>query len=611
MSDSAWQTKHMASFAGSIDHRRGNTIRSSVWRLSLTTALSLLARSNQKRTRRFGPMAEQGSRPRSSMKAASADRDAFLVAQSAAALSLAAFFYYLRQGQLLLYGDAVAHINIARRVIDSQTPGLLQLGTVWLPLPHLLMLPFLISRWMWQTGIGGSIPSLFAYVLSVAGIFRLVRSLVSEARGATGWPTRFAAFLAALIFALNPNLLYLQATAMTEAVYLALFIWAVVFFADARRFSASDVRKAGSSLARAGLALAAACLTRYDGWLLAASIVAIAVPLAWLGKWGRLKRGVMKLVALALAAPVLWLVYNAAVYKNPLEFANGPYSARAIEERAAVSGQPPHPGDHDLRAAFRYFFKSAELNVATRHAQLIWVALLFVGTAIVALFRRGRWPVLLLWTPALFYTLSVAYGAVPIFLPVWWPFSHYNLRYGIEMLPAFAVLIAIAAEGLINLTASPKVQIVAALAFLALVVLSYVGIWVAGPPSFEEAAVNSRSRIALEAQLASVFEKLSTNSVFLMYLGDHVGAFERAGIPLARVINEGNHRPWKRPSDPAGLWERALRHPAGYVNFVVAIDQDAVAVNAEARELEPLAIIRVTGQPQATIFRTRGSNQAR
>ena len=45
----------------------------------------------------------------------------------------------------MLYGDAVAHINIARRVFDSRTPGLLQLGTVWLPLPHLLMIPFLIS----------------------------------------------------------------------------------------------------------------------------------------------------------------------------------------------------------------------------------------------------------------------------------------------------------------------------------------------------------------------------------------------------------------------------------------------------------------------------------
>src|SRR5438874_7760573 len=103
------------------------------------------------------------------------DSDLFLVAQLAAAVSIGSFFYYLRRGDLLLYGDAVAHINIARRVFDSRTPGLLQLGTVWLPLPHLLMLPFVVSRWMWQTGIGGSIPSLFAYVLGVTGIFRLMQ----------------------------------------------------------------------------------------------------------------------------------------------------------------------------------------------------------------------------------------------------------------------------------------------------------------------------------------------------------------------------------------------------------------------------------------------------
>src|SRR5881397_1651391 len=104
------------------------------------------------------------------------DRQTVLVAGFAACLSVASFLYYLRHGDLLLYGDAVAHINIARRVFDSRTPGPLQLGTVWLPLPHLLMLPFIASRWMWRTGIGGSIPSLFAYVLSVTGIFRLVRN---------------------------------------------------------------------------------------------------------------------------------------------------------------------------------------------------------------------------------------------------------------------------------------------------------------------------------------------------------------------------------------------------------------------------------------------------
>src|SRR5258707_14010088 len=103
-------------------------------------------------------------------KPGTSDHDIFLVAQLAAAVSIASFFYYLQHGDLLLYGDAVAHINIARRVFDSRTPGLLQLGTVWLPLPHLLMLPFLLSRWLWQTGIGGSMPSLNASVLNVTRI---------------------------------------------------------------------------------------------------------------------------------------------------------------------------------------------------------------------------------------------------------------------------------------------------------------------------------------------------------------------------------------------------------------------------------------------------------
>src|SRR5271169_4199165 len=98
------------------------------------------------------------------------DRETTLVGQITACASLVSFLFYSRHGDLLLYGDAVAHINIARRVFDSQTPGLLQLGTVWLPLPHLLMMPFLLSDTAWQTGVGGSIPSMLAYVFGAAGI---------------------------------------------------------------------------------------------------------------------------------------------------------------------------------------------------------------------------------------------------------------------------------------------------------------------------------------------------------------------------------------------------------------------------------------------------------
>ncbi|MGD0164281.1 MAG: hypothetical protein ABSB39_17560 [Candidatus Sulfotelmatobacter sp.] len=145
-------------------------------------------------------------------------------------VSVFSFLSYYRHGDVLLYGDAVAHINIARRVFDSKTPGLLQLGTVWLPLPHLLIMPFIVSKQMWQSGAGGSIPSMAAYVLGVLGVFKLVRVTLSRGEEANG-TAKIAAWASAILYGANPNLIYMQATAMSESLYLAFFIWVVAYFA--------------------------------------------------------------------------------------------------------------------------------------------------------------------------------------------------------------------------------------------------------------------------------------------------------------------------------------------------------------------------------------------
>src|SRR5208282_6456119 len=186
------------------------------------------------------------------------DRETALVAQFAACVSFISFAYYFQHGDLLLYGDAVAHVNIARRVFDSRTPGLLQLGTVWLPLPHLLMLPFLLSTQLWQRGLGGSIPSMAAYVFGVVGIFRLVRGVLvrgvlvngvlsrtDSTNGALDLRARAAAWFAALVYAANPNLIYLQTTAMGEALYLAFFIWSVVYFSESIHGDTKAMTKSG------------------------------------------------------------------------------------------------------------------------------------------------------------------------------------------------------------------------------------------------------------------------------------------------------------------------------------------------------------------------------
>ncbi|MBZ5599251.1 MAG: hypothetical protein LAN83_13110 [Acidobacteriia bacterium] len=535
------------------------------------------------------------------------DPETALVAALVTCVSAVSFLFYFRHGGLLLYGDAVAHINIARRVFDSRTPGPLQLGTVWLPLPHLLMIPFLLSGWMWRTGVGGSIPSLLAYVFSVAGIFRLVRSVLSF-RSEPDAAVRSAAWIAAIIYAANPNLIYLQTTAMTEPLYLALFIWAAVYFSDyVERAADHDPQPASSSLAKCGLCLFAACLTRYDGWFLAAVLGTAAVPMSLrFGLSGvRLRSGWGKFVFLALTAPVLWLAYNAIIYRNPLEFANGHYSARAIEERASHAGVAPHPGADDLPVAGSYVLKSAELNLAEGSWQKLWLALLLAGVAISLLSERRAWPLLLLLVPLPFYTLSVAYSGVPIYLPVWWPFSYYNVRYGLELLPAFAVFAALVFYFLGSMVRSFAGRTAVAAAMLLVVAGSYASVWRAQPISLREAWINSRTRLALESELAATLRKLPPDSTLLMYLGDHPGALQQAGIPLRRVIQEGNHRTWKQPSDPEGEWELALANPAQYADFVVATNGDPVAAAMPSQSLLPIAAIHVNGQPAATIYQAR------
>ena len=546
------------------------------------------------------------------------DSQISLLAWLATCVSVLSFLFYFQRGDVLLFGDAVAHINIARRVFDSKTPGLLQLGTVWLPLPHLLMIPFLLSDEMWRRGVGGSIPSMAAYVFSVVGIFRLVRSALSRGLEPDAL-ARVAAWTAALLFAANPNLIYMQTTAMGETLYLAFFIWTVVYFTD-------FVRGNAKALTKCALCLAAACLTRYDGWFLAVAITGLVVILKV--RSGKAAQDVnalriprpafIKFVLISAAAPLLWLAYNGIVYRNPLEFANGPYSAKAIERRFQNGGDVGHPGTGNPLLAGMYFLKSAEDNLASNEPlQRVWILVAVAGVIALASIRRppadaptplpanARWSLLLLLVPAAFYSLSVAYGGVPIFVPQWWPFSYYNVRYGLQLLPAFTAALALVVHLAAGLaTWNPKLRMASVLGVFALVIASYASIWRATPVSLKEAQVNMRTRIQLETRLAIWLHDLPSDSTLLMYLGDHVGALQQAGIPLKRVINEGNHRVW-RQVDPDGLWEHALADPAHYADYVVAFQGDPVWQAMQVRHLPALVEIHASGQAPAILYRAR------
>jgi hypothetical protein len=139
-------------------------------------------------------------------------------------------------------------------------------------------------------------------------------------------------------------------------------------------------------------------------------------------------------------------------------------------------------------------------------------------------------------------------------------------------------------------------------AMLALVVVSYASVWKPEPLCLKEARRNWEIRNPLDSAVETVIGRLPRNSRFLMELGEHVGVMQQLGIPLRQVVNNENHRPWKRPSDPEGLWERALADPPRYVDFVIAFDGDAVGQRANKTNLTELTEIHATGQPRARIF---------
>jgi hypothetical protein len=517
-------------------------------------------------------------------------------------LGLVALFVCYQKGYLLLYGDAVAHLGIARRILDSRWPGLSQLGGVWLPLPHILMLPFIMNMRMWQTGLAAGPVSLLAFAASVGGVWRLARRMMRSR-----W-----ALVATAFYALNPNLLYLATTAMTEVTFLALFIWSVV--ATMEGIAALRSNDAATALARmmlSGLLVLGQVFTRYDGWVVGAIIWAC---FAWavLNCDAKLRRRMrpwlIVFTVMCVAGPLLWLWYNHHFEGDWLDFLRGPYSATQIEHRTAPPGQH-YRGWHNVGWAALFYTRTAQVDAAAWETGFAIMAAALYGLwlswkrrATAAVRGRAESFALLLWIPVPFYIYAIAYGSVPIFIPQLWPHAYYNARYGMELLPALAIYAALAAEQLERWLQGKTSgwarigarfwQIVAMLLCLANCITMMYKI----PLVLKEGMVNSTTRISLEHALATVIEEMPENVPVMMSLTNHVGAVQTAGRTLRSMVSEDDNQ----------TWEAALKDPALHAGYIIAIDGDPVAksVAKHPQGLSEIEVICTSGQSCAKVYQS-------
>ncbi|MGD1070164.1 MAG: glycosyltransferase family 39 protein [Bryobacteraceae bacterium] len=468
----------------------------------------------------------------------------------------AAVAYVYKTGATLLYGDAESHLDIARRVVDSRTPGWDQLGTAWLPLPHLLMIPLVRNDWMWRTGLAGGITSGLCTALAATFLFAGTHRI---------FESKLAGAAATAVFLLNPNTLYLGSIPMTEPAWFA-SLFALFYFTV--RFG--ETRGWGSLLG-AGLAACAGTLTRYEAWFLL-PFVAIYILVA-----ARRWTPAIVFCLIAGSGPLLWLAHNRWYFGDPLYFYRGPWSALAIQ------GKSPYPGRGDWRVAAKYFFAAGRLVAG-------WPGLSIAALGTVAvLSRQTFWPFFLFLLAPAFYVWSIHSSGTPIFVPGLEPHSFYNTRYAMAFLP----LIALGAAGLARFGKIPAAAVVA------IALVPFPIHWNEQAITWQEADVNSRGRLAWTAQAAD-FLRAAAGPHETFFTGYGLTAIYRTvGVPLRDTLSGDNNPQFLaaegRPD--LALWE----------DWAVAMGGDPVQSTLDKARLhgprfELSDRIIVKGQPVIEIY---------
>lgn len=349
------------------------------------------------------------------------------VALLASAASIASYVYYVQLGLTLAYGDSISHMMIARRVFASSHPGLAQLGTVWLPLNHILMLPLVWNDTLFRDGFAGTFPSMVAYVVSAIYMYRLATLVFSS---------RMAGWAAALTLMLNPSVLYMQSTPMSEMDLICFAVVAIYYAVRwARTYDAN-------ALVKCALATAAGTLVRYDGWALAAVLLVVVAVVAWRTR-GRLIAESHGLLfgTLGLAGCAAWLIYQTVIFKNPFIFLNGPFSAQTQEQVIEHSaGLPTHQNALLSMSVYTHTTLDAvtwPIALAAVLGLLWWI----YRTRL----RLASWPVYATLIPFAFNWLSLFLGITVIQtpeVPLYGISTFFNVRYGMMMIPAAALFIA-------------------------------------------------------------------------------------------------------------------------------------------------------------------------
>ncbi|MEU0495441.1 hypothetical protein [Mycobacterium sp. NPDC006124] len=474
------------------------------------------------------------------------------VALGAALISIAAYWYFASKDMALGYADSISHLQIASRTLDSPTAGFAQLGGVWLPLPHLLMLPLIWFTPFYYSGFAGSAVSMASYVIACIYVYKMGFGLVRS---------RIPALGGLAVFALNPNVLYMQSTPMSELLLFAT-ITATAYYVQQWLQTQEHLEKYPYLFA-AAVAAFLACLTRYEAWAITLVFGVIVVFAAW-RQYGRQAVAGLTLSFgfIAGAAIILWLGWNLLIFGNALNFQNGKYAKPSLwvgEGEQAV-------GNLGIAAKTYWYAVVEDLGIVVMIAMI-------AGAVAIALFRRriDSLPVLGLLAVAPFFVMALFVGQRPLHVTQVTG-DLYNLRFGLLMSVPAAVLVAYLLSQLPARTWVVGTTVAAACALLPLLP--------GGPTQIVTAREGSAfgfSRVALDT--SEFLREHYDGGVILIESFGNESILFHAGIALTNNVYEGSYR----------LWDPALSNPPGQeIKWIVmrggkTPDQTYVELNGSSK----------------------------
>jgi Dolichyl-phosphate-mannose-protein mannosyltransferase len=456
------------------------------------------------------------------------DRTARYVALFAAGISVAATAYFYHRGQLILYDDEFSRMSISRRIFDNPSGfSFAQLGGVWLPWPQLEMMPFVALRSLYFDGLGGSIPSMLSFVACSALIYKIVYRLAGRRRA--------PAIAAAAVFMLNPNVLYMQSTALSE---LGMFLWLLGGVYGVQRFFEVEHPSARRRyIALAGISCTLALLTRYEGWIVTAALLAcVLLGCARRGDTGaQVRAWALSFAFFPFLALLGWLAYNQVIFGSALYFYDGPYAKPSLWSSAT----DPAVGNWLVSTKTYLYAILDDTNWPT-------VALGLAGILALAVKRRlasHTLPALSLLLLIPFFIWSLHGAQRPMHVE---QINHslYNTRFALVYAPTAAIYIGCLIGALRR---SPAIRIASVAAVAAAV--AAMGLAFASPDTrvttLEDNFAWSRQPVATQFASAAAYLRAHYHHglVLAQFFGSE-GVLYEAHITPGADVYEGIHQLW-------------------------------------------------------------------